>query len=236
MADRIGLRHSTDEQTNARQLHAPAALPAAGAPVHEDPATSTCQPSPDRAGFTRLLHKVSAGDTIRIADTARLFRSVTDVLALRPVLIHRGLHLRVESGLLSGIDLASDAPGTKMVVSVLVAVLEFQRDVISESTREGVAAAEAAGKTLGRPAALDPDQAVKVVEAFDEGAAVKALARKHQVDPKTIRRPGRSWRPRAARAARRPPGPGHRAAVGTGPGDHPRPAWPVRRPPARRRR
>ncbi|MYR87187.1 recombinase family protein [Streptomyces sp. SID685] len=113
---------------------------------------------------------------------------MADILALRPVLIRRGLHLRVESGLLSGIDLASDDPGTKMMVNVLAAVLEFQRDMISENTREGVAVAEAAGKTLGRPASLDPDQAAKVVEAFGEGTAVKALARQHQVDPKAIRR------------------------------------------------
>ncbi|WP_425570549.1 recombinase family protein [Nonomuraea rosea] len=37
-----------------------------------------------------------------------------------------------------------------MMVSVLAAVLEFQRDMISENTREGVAAAKASGKTLGR--------------------------------------------------------------------------------------
>ncbi|MFF2148668.1 recombinase family protein [Kitasatospora sp. NPDC058190] len=188
MADRIYLRHSTDKQTDSRQRHALAALLAAGAPAYEDPATSTRQLCLDRAGFTRLLHEAAVGDTIRIADAARLFRSVADILALRPVLIRRGLHLRVESGLLSGIDLASDDPGTKMMVSVLAAVLEFQRDMIGENTREGVAAAEAAGKTLGRPAALDPNQAAKVVEAFGEGAAVKALARQHQVDPKTIRR------------------------------------------------
>ncbi|MEV7279261.1 recombinase family protein [Streptomyces sp. NPDC093111] len=117
----------------------------------------------------------------------QLFLSTADILALRPVLIRRGLHLRVESGLLSSIGLASDDPGTHLMVNVLAAVLEFQRDMISENTREGVAA-EASGKTLGRPGALDPDQAAKVVEAFGEGTAVKALARQHRVDPKTIRR------------------------------------------------
>ncbi|MFF5213554.1 recombinase family protein [Streptosporangium sp. NPDC000396] len=188
MADRIYLRHSTDKQTDARQRHALAALRASGAPVYEDPATSSRQLSLDRAGFTELLHEAAVGDTIRVADAARLFRSVADILALRPVLIRRGLHLRVESGLLSGIDLASDDPGTKMMVSVLTAVLEFQRDMISENTREGVAAAQASGKTLGRPAALDPGKAADVVTAYQEGAAIKALARQHQVAPKTIRR------------------------------------------------
>lgn len=75
-------------------------------------------------------------------------------------------------------------------VSVLAAVLEFQRDMISENTREGVAAAKAAGKTLGRPAALDHDhdKATTIVEEYRQGVAIKALARKHQVAPKTIRR------------------------------------------------
>ncbi|GAA4519408.1 MULTISPECIES: recombinase family protein [Nonomuraea] len=141
VADRVYLRHSTDKQTDARQRHALAGLMAAGAPVYEDPATSSRQLSLDRAGFTTLLHEAAVGDTIRIADAARLFRSVSDILALRPVLIRRSLHLRVESGLLPGIDLASDDPGTKMMVSVLAAVLEFQRDMIGENTREGVAAA-----------------------------------------------------------------------------------------------
>jgi putative DNA-invertase from lambdoid prophage Rac len=188
MADRIYLRHSTDKRTDARQRHALATLLAADTPTYEDPATSSRQLSLDRTGFTRLLHEAAVGDTIRIADAARLFRSVADILALRPVLIRRGLHLRVESGLLSGIDLASDDPGTKMMVSVLAAVLEFQRDMISENTREGVAAAEASGKTLGRPTALDSEQTVAIVAAYREGAAVKALARQHQVAPKTIRR------------------------------------------------
>ncbi|KAB2350389.1 recombinase family protein [Actinomadura rudentiformis] len=182
------MRHSTDKQTDARQRHALAALLAAGAPVYEDPATSSRQLSLDRAGFTELLHEAAVGDTIRIADAARLFRSVADILALRPVLIRRGLHLRVESGLLSGIDLTSDDPGTKMMVSILASVLEFQRDMISENTREGVAAAQASGKTLGRPAAIDPGQAAAIVTAYRDGTAVKALARRHQVAPKTIRR------------------------------------------------
>ncbi|MFC9273512.1 recombinase family protein [Streptomyces zhihengii] len=188
MTDLLYLRHSTDKQTDARQKRALAALLAAGAPAYEDPATSSRVLSLNRTGFKQLLDEAAVGDTIRIADAARLFRSVADIIALRPVLIRRGLHLRVESGLLSGIDLASDDPGTKMMVSVLAAVLEFQRDMISENTREGVAAAEAAGKTLGRPSALSEKQTADVVTAYREGAAVKALARQYGTSPKTIRR------------------------------------------------
>ncbi|MFH8760261.1 recombinase family protein [Streptomyces atroolivaceus] len=189
MTDRLYLRHSTDKQTDARQRHALARLIKTGAPAYDDPATSSRVLSLHRTGFQQLLDEAAVGDTIRIADAARLFRSVADVIALRPVLIRRGLHLKVESGLLSGIDLAADDAGTKMVVSVLAAVLEFQRDMISENTKEGVAAAAAAGKTLGRPTALDEDQAAAVVTAYTEqGTAVKALARQYGTSPKTIRR------------------------------------------------
>lgn len=60
--------------------------------------------------------------------------------------------------------------------------------MISENTKEDVAAAEAAGKTLGRPAAFDEDQAADIVDVYAKGAEVKTLARQYGVAPKTIRR------------------------------------------------
>ncbi|WP_338146611.1 recombinase family protein [Streptomyces boncukensis] len=188
MTDRLYLRHSTDKQTNARQLHALSELLKSGAPKYEDPATSSRVYAVNRSGFRRLLDEAAVGDTIRIADAARLFRSAKDVIQIREVLQRRGLHLRIATGAWSGFDLAADDPQTKLFVTMLAGVLEFQRDMISENTKEGVAAAEAGGKTLGRPAALDEDQAADIVDAYAKGAAVKALARQHDVAPKTIRR------------------------------------------------
>ncbi|MFJ7278535.1 recombinase family protein [Kitasatospora sp. NPDC098663] len=188
MTDRLYLRHSTDKQTNARQLHALDSLLKSGAPTYEDPATSSRVYAINRTGFRRLLDEAAVGDAIRIADAARLFRSTKDVIQIREALQRRGLHLHIATGAWSGFDLAADDPQTKLFVTMLAGVLEFQRDMISENTREGVAAAEAAGKTLGRPAALDEDQAAAAVAAYHQGTAIKALARQHQVDPKTIRR------------------------------------------------
>ncbi|MFE9291998.1 recombinase family protein [Streptomyces olivaceus] len=135
-----------------------------------------------------MLDEAAVGDTIRIADAARMFRSTKDVIQIREVLQRRGLHLRIATGAWSGFDLAAHDPQTKLFVTMLAGVLEFQRDMISENTKEGVAAAEAAGKTLGRPAALDEDQAADIVDAYAKGAAVKALARQYGVAPKSVRR------------------------------------------------
>ncbi|MEU9338883.1 recombinase family protein [Streptomyces sp. NPDC048290] len=112
-----------------------------------------------------MLDEAAVGDTIRIADAARLFRSTKDVMQIREVLQRRGLHLRIATGAWSGFDLAVDDAQTKLFVTMLAGVLEFQRDMISENAKEGVAAAEAAGKTLGRPAVLDEGQASDAVDA-----------------------------------------------------------------------
>ncbi|WP_260462433.1 recombinase family protein [Streptomyces sp. TRM72054] len=188
MADRLYLRHSTDKQTNARQLHSLGDLLKSGAPKYEDPATSSRVYAINRSGFRRLLDEAAVGDVIRIADAARLFRSTKDVIQIREVLQRRGLHLRIATGAWSGFDLAADDPQTKLFVTMLAGVLEFQRDMISENTKEGVAAAEAAGRVLGRPAALNEEQAGDIVDAYVKGAAVKVLARQYDVAPKTIRR------------------------------------------------
>ncbi|MFC7841914.1 recombinase family protein [Streptomyces sp. NPDC057382] len=187
--DRLYMRHSTDKQTNLRQKHHMDPYLASGSPVYEDPATSSRLHPLKRPGFQRLLDEAAVGDVVRLADAARLFRSVQDVLDVRDVLRRRGLHLRIASGAWSGMDLTSEDPMTKLFVTMLAGVLEFQRDMISENTRDGVAAARSAGKVLGRPARLSSEQAAAIVAAYqDEGAAVKALAREYSVDPKVIRR------------------------------------------------
>ncbi|WKK27828.1 recombinase family protein (plasmid) [Streptomyces olivoreticuli] len=188
MVDRLYLRHSTDKQTNLRQKHHLASYLSAGAPAYEDPATSSRLHPLKRPGFGQLLEEAAVGDVVRLADAARLFRSVKDVLDVRDILRRRGLHLRIASGAWAGMDLTSEDPMTKLFVTMLAGVLEFQRDMISENTRDGVAAARAEGKTLGRPARLSTQQSADIVTAYDGGTAVKALARRYGVDPKVIRR------------------------------------------------
>ncbi|MER0450186.1 recombinase family protein [Streptomyces sp. Edi4] len=188
MADRLYLRHSTDKQTNLRQKHHLATYLSSGAPAYEDPATSSRIHPLQRPGFQNLLDEAAVGDVVRVADAARLFRSVRDVLDVRDVLRRRGLHLRVAAGAWAGMDLTSDDAMTKLFVTMLAGVLEFQRDMISENTKDGVAAARAEGKVLGRPAAFGDRKAAEVVQAYRDGTAVKALARLYNVDPKTIRR------------------------------------------------
>ncbi|MGQ7754368.1 recombinase family protein [Streptomyces sp. WC2508] len=110
MTDRLYLRHSTDKQTNLRQTHHLASCLGAGAPAYEDLAPSGRLHPLKRPGFVHLLDEAAVGDVVRVADAARLFRSVKDVLDVRDVLRRRGLHLRIASGPWAGMDLTMPNP------------------------------------------------------------------------------------------------------------------------------
>ncbi|MFF5209918.1 hypothetical protein [Streptosporangium sp. NPDC000396] len=69
-----------------------------------------------------------------------------------------------------------------MIVRVITAVGQFQRDLQNELTAEGVAAAEAEGRYRGRPPALTGDRLADVRSAYtDHGTSIAAPARTHAV-------------------------------------------------------
>lgn len=193
MSDLVYTRVSTDEQSTARQTYllAGAGL-VEGAPhvkIFSDPATSSKTPALKRAGFAELAGYARPGDTLTVAELYRLCRDLADILTVRAWCQDHQVKLRVLSGALSGItDLASTDATTTMLVNVLVSVGQFQRDLQNELTRDGLAAARAAGKTLGRPPRLAQLDAVEDVRrAYRNGASIAALARQHHVSRAAIR-------------------------------------------------
>lgn len=78
--------------------------------------------------------------------------------------------------------------GTDLIINVLIAGGQFQRDLQNELTAEGVAAAEAEGRYRGRRPALSGDLAEEVRAAYrDQGASIAALARAHGVSRAAVR-------------------------------------------------
>ncbi|MEW1846109.1 recombinase family protein, partial [Nonomuraea angiospora] len=111
---------------------------------------------------TRVGPKVAAaahpGDVLTVSELFRLRRDLIDIHAVRDWCQARGVALRVLSGPLSNFhDLAANAATTALLINVLTAVGQFQRDLQNELTAEGIAAAEAEGATAaGRPRSPAP--------------------------------------------------------------------------------
>jgi len=92
-----------------------------------------------------MLGKVRAGDTIVIESLSRLGRSTKHLVELMELFSEQGINL---VSLKENID-TSTATG-KFIFSVFASISQFERDLIAERTKEGLASARARGRVGGR--------------------------------------------------------------------------------------
>ena len=99
----------------------------------------------DRPGLEALLDYARKGDTLAVVRLDRLGRSLTELLATVALLKERGIGL---VSLEERINTASAAG--ELVFHVFGAIAHFERRLIAERTKDGIAAARARGKQPGR--------------------------------------------------------------------------------------
>jgi putative DNA-invertase from lambdoid prophage Rac len=115
----------------------------------------------NRPGLLRIVQAAQRGlvDVVLVWKLDRWGRSALDVLHNIRTLTDAGVRFVAVS---QGLDVrAGGDPMSQLVVTMLAAVAEFERDLVRERTRLGIARARAAGKHLGRPRvgpAPDPSQ------------------------------------------------------------------------------
>ena len=124
-----------------------------------------------RPRLDALLDYVRPGDVMVITKLDRLGRSLRDLLELAATLAARGVDLRV---LHQGID--TTGPTGKLTFAILGAVAEFERDLISERTHEGLAAARARGRKGGRRPVLSEAQVAHARKLRDGGHTMSQIA------------------------------------------------------------
>ena len=100
-----------------------------------------------RPEFSRLLNQIRDGETIVVSKLDRLGRDAVDVLQTVRMLAVRSIQVIVLQ--LGKVDLASVAG--KLLLTMLVAVAEMERDLLVERTQAGLNRARSQGKRLGRP-------------------------------------------------------------------------------------
>jgi putative DNA-invertase from lambdoid prophage Rac len=135
-----------------------------------------------RPGFMKLLDRMEPDDVLVVSRLDRLGRNTIDVTTTVSKLASRGI--RVHCLALGGVDLTS--PAGSMVMSVIAAVAQFERDLLVERTQAGLVRAKAEGKTLGRPTVLNPAQRKKILNQLADGRSVSSLAREYGVSRQTI--------------------------------------------------
>lgn len=140
--------------------------------------------SRDRKGLSAALKALKPGDTLVVWRLDRLGRSLGDLISIINLIASKGAHFQ---SLNEAID--TNSSGGRLVFHMMGALAEFERTLISERTRAGLKEARDAGKILGRPHSLTPEQieAARKALAGDE-ATIGQLAKKYGVHARTLAR------------------------------------------------
>lgn len=137
-----------------------------------------------RPGFSLLLVKLEPGDVLIVTKLDRLGRNAIDVAMTIQKLDELGVGVYCLS--LGGVDLNS--PAGKLVMHVLGAVAQFERDLIVERTRAGMDAARARGARIGRPRVLTVKSEKLVSQQLSIGRSISAIARDFRISRQTVMR------------------------------------------------
>lgn len=187
------LRVSTGEQTTRnqrRELEAAAKRHgwkiAAGA-VFEDAGISGSKGRKDRPGLDALLKAVirKEFDMVMAWSVDRLGRSLVDLLATLQDLHAKDVDLYLHQ---QGLD--TSTPSGRAMFQMMGVFSEFERAIIQERIKSGLARAKDEGVTLGRPTleTTDPERAAKVKRMRTSGVGVRKIAKTLGVGVSTVLR------------------------------------------------
>lgn len=135
-----------------------------------------------RPAFKRMLGQVRKGETLVVSKLDRLGRDAIDVLQTVRQLGERGIKVIVLQ--LGTTDLTSAAG--KLLLTMLAAVAEMERDLLVERTQAGLARARSEGKKLGRPSKTTPEQRTEIRHRLGAGESVSVLARAYAISRANI--------------------------------------------------
>jgi DNA invertase Pin-like site-specific DNA recombinase len=135
----------------------------------------------DRPALQNLLRSLKPGDVLVVWKLDRLTRSLSDLLQILKRLEEIGAGFR---SLTEAID-TTTAVG-RMLIQVLGSFAEFERQMIRERTKLGLARARLEGRVGGNRASLTPKQQAHALAMIDEGKSQSEIAEVFRVHRSTI--------------------------------------------------
>lgn len=178
MTQKVGYaRVSTLDQNLSLQLDA---LRQAGcARIFEDKASGI---KASRPGLEEALNYLRPGDTLVVWKLDRLGRSLKNLIELIGTLNSKGIGFK---SLQENIDTMTS--GGKLIFHIFSSLAEFERDIIRERTKAGLAAARARGRKGGRPKALNQEK-VKMIKKLhaDKSNSITSICKMFRISRPTL--------------------------------------------------
>ncbi len=177
MGQRVGYRRvSAVDQNTERQLD--------GVELDKVFTDKASGKNTNRPELARALDYIREGDTLVVHSMDRLARNLEDLRRLVRELTGQGVRVEfIKENLTFAGD---DSPMNTLLLSMLGAVAEFERSMILERQREGIALAKAAGKYKGRKPSLAKKQADELRARLAQGESVSGLAREYGISRQSV--------------------------------------------------
>ena len=143
--------------------------------------------SANRSSRNRLIDLAQARqiDAILVTELSRWGLSTQDLLDT----LNRLAGWKVSVVAMSGMAFELETPHGRMMATLLAGIAQFERDLLSERVKSGLAAARARGKKLGRQIGHRPKSdklAPRVVQAVAEGRSYRWIARDLGISKNTV--------------------------------------------------
>ena len=135
----------------------------------------------DRGGLAKALAFLKPGDCFVVWKLDRLGRSLSHLLATVNELKDRGVAFR---SLTEQMD--TTTPQGEFLFHVFGALAQFERSLIQERVRAGLAAARRRGRRGGRPVAIDAEKMAAIVAALEDGTTKAAVCRTFGIKRSTL--------------------------------------------------
>jgi len=126
-----------------------------------------------RSRLAECLAYLRDGDVLAVTKPDRLARSTAELLAIEADLSKRGIDLVILS--MGGERMDTRNPTSKLMLTILAGVATWEREIMLERQREGIAKAKAEGKYKGRPASLDPAEIAMLAQTMGPAAIARHL-------------------------------------------------------------
>lgn len=138
----------------------------------------------ERPELKLMLDYVREGDVVFVHSMDRLARNLIDLRQLVERLTKKGVKVTfVKEGLTFN---GEDAPMSIMMLTMMGAVAEFERAMILERQREGIAQAKARGAYKGRKPSLTCNQVAQLRQRAEAGEKKAVLAREFEISRETV--------------------------------------------------
>lgn len=172
------IRVSTIDQNTSRQLD--------GVDLDEVFEEKVSAATTKRPKLKECLRFLRRGDTLHVHSIDRLARNLGDLLSILEDLTAKGVAVRFHKESLT--FTGEDNPFQTLQLQIIGAVAQFEREIIKERQREGIAKAQASGKHCGRKSKLTDDQKDEIRRRSEGGEEKKSLAKEFGISRQTLYR------------------------------------------------